>query len=299
MMTTGSEENASDELPAPAEAPSRLQQHHSLGGRKAKYRQIKVNIGFEQNGQEPYIFEERCRTLRASELVSPATSASPAVRVRSCDSRASSVLCDVSRSVTFRLMLRLQIPRSSCGQATCIKCDVVPVISGIQRMRTQPLLSAPRIHRIGGGASATATEVQLTVANRNYLHQLASSCTNLRNLHQKIFCQKNKIWRVRRLAIPTLTLPRSITSVVPPFSQFSSSKVGRHSLGSPLPSAPSLNANPSPKVGRSVPAEPLPPQPNLNTDPSPEVGRHRRGRRLLPLCASVCKCAPTFRPVQT
>jgi hypothetical protein len=282
-MTTRSEEHASDKLSAPAEAPSRLQQHHSLG-RKAKYKQIKVNIGFQQNGQEAYIFEESCRTLRASQLLSPDTSGCRPVRVRSWDSPASSWLCDVSRSVTFRLMLRLQIPRSYCGQATCKKCDVVPVISGIQRMRTQPLLSAPRIHRIGGGASATATEVQLTVANRNYLHQLASSCTKLRNLHQKIFCQKNKIWRrVPSLVIPSLTLPRSITSLVPPFSQFSSSKVGRHSLGSTPPSAPNVNTAPSEGRARP-PGSPLPsgpaaePQfsgpasPGLKWKPSPCLG---------------------------
>ena len=68
------------------------------------------------------------------------------------------------------------------------KCDVVTVISG----GTAPLDLALHPSRFGSTASASATELQLTVANRNYLHQLAPTCTNLRNLHQKIFCQKNK-----------------------------------------------------------------------------------------------------------
>jgi hypothetical protein len=152
--------------------------------------------------------------------------------------------CNVSSCVTFRLMLRLQIRRSPCDRATCKECNVVTVISGIQRMRmlTEALLSAPPIHPNGGGASETATEVQLTVANRNYLHQLASICTNLRNLHQKIFCPKNKSGRGLR--------PLQAPSTLMPFSQFSSSK-----------------------VGRDVPVEPVVPEPNLNDLPSLRLAR--------------------------
>jgi hypothetical protein len=231
-MMTRSEQNASDTLPTPAEAPSRLQPHHSPGGRKAEYRQIKVAIAFRQNGQESYAVK----------------------RIHSA----------------------------------------TPTLTGhFPHHPTHNTDPNSPVAKVVASASGTASEVQLTVASRNYLHQLASSCTKLRNLHQKIFCQKNKIWRVRRLAMPTLTPPRSITSVVPPlqapssltpFSQFSSCKVGR-----------SVPASES----RSIGADPLSSEPNLNTDPSPKVGRHRRGRRFLPLCASVVNPLPLFRPIQS
>jgi hypothetical protein len=221
---TRSEQNASDTLPTPAEAPSRLQPHHSPGGRKAEYRQIKVDIAFRQNGQESY-------------AVKRIHSAAPT--------------------------LTGHFPRHPTHN-------------------TDP--NSPAV-KVVASANGTASEVQLTVANRNYLHQLASSCTKLRNLHQKIFCQKNKIWRVRRLAMPTLTPPRSTTSVVPP-------------LQAPSTLTPFSEFS-SPKVGRSVPAEPIPSEPNLNTAPSLKVGRHRRGRRFVPLCASVVNPLPLFRPIQS
>jgi hypothetical protein len=70
------------------------------------------------------------------------------------------------------------------------KCDVVTVISG--RSPAPGFLIVPFYDPalVGSSASVTATEVQLTIVNRNCLHQLAPICTNLRNLHQKIFCRK-------------------------------------------------------------------------------------------------------------
>jgi hypothetical protein len=115
----------------------------------------------------------------------------------------------------------------------------VTVISG----STAPLNLAPAyaqdlpLSRFEPSASATASEVQLTVANRNYLHQLAPICTKLRNLHQKIFCQKNKSGR----GVPPLQAPSTLT----PRLRFSCSKVGRGVPAEPLPSEPNLNDLPS------------------------------------------------------
>jgi hypothetical protein len=185
-MMTKSEQRASDKLPVTAEAPSRLQPHRSPGDRKAKYRQIKVDIGFQQNGQESYT------RWKGGRGVPPLAS---------------------------------------------------PTLTGHFHTTRDPDLNSTAV-KVVASASGTASEVQLTVANRNYLHQLASSCTKLRNLHQKIFCQKNKSGRGLR----ALQAPSTLT----PFSQFSSSKVGRHSLGSPLPSEPNLNGLPSLRFTRAA-----------------------------------------------
>jgi hypothetical protein len=182
-MMTKSEQKAGDKLPETAEAPSHLQPHRSPGGRKAKYRKIEVNIGFQEDGQENYTGKE-------------------------------------------------------------IRSSAAPTLTGHfphHPTRNPDLTStAVKVVRI---ASGTAIEVQPSVANRNYLHQLASSCTKLRNLHQKIFCLKNKSGRGLR----ALQAPSNLTLC----SKFSSSKVGRTPPGSPLRSKPNLNRLPSLRFGRA------------------------------------------------
>jgi hypothetical protein len=94
-MPTRSEQSASDNLPVTAEAPSRLQPYHSPGGRKAKYRQIKVNIGFQQNGQETYIRQEGGRGVPP--LQTPSTLTLPG-SVFSLKSAANSLRSDIGLS---------------------------------------------------------------------------------------------------------------------------------------------------------------------------------------------------------
>ena len=87
----------------------------------------------------------------------------------------------------------LTVPETSKSFAQK-ESDVLTVVSGGTRprrlARDRDLVLSPS--RFDPGASPTATEVQLTVAKCNQLHLLASTCTRLRNLHQKIFCRKNK-----------------------------------------------------------------------------------------------------------
>jgi hypothetical protein len=107
------------------EMPSRPQRSGSSRDPKAKYRQIKVDIGFREKVQKKYI-------VKVPDSVPPTLTAAFAL---------------------------------------------------------SPDLNSPAV-KVVTTASETATEVQLTVGDRKHLHQLAMTCTNLRNLHQKIFCRK-------------------------------------------------------------------------------------------------------------
>jgi hypothetical protein len=228
-------------------AASRPDRSRSSADRKAKYRQIKVDIGFQRKVQKTYI----AKTVGS-----------------------------VPSTLTAAFPLTVGKTSKSFSEN---KSDVLTVVSG----GTAPLQLAPdhdlalTPSRFGPSARETATQVQLTVANRNYLHQLASSCTKLRNLHQKIFCQKNKTGR-GLLPLPPLS---SLT----PFLRFSSSKVGRlPSRKGFAPRAKALRARrvlrsePTvpPSESRSIGAGPIPSEPNLNTEPSPKVGRHSLGSPL-------------------
>jgi hypothetical protein len=250
-MTTRSEENASDKLPVPAEAPSSLWSHHSLSGWKAKYRQIKVEIGFQRKLQKTYIAKAVGSVPSTLTAAFPLTLAgNPNLNTSACIQTltppgccipigpdASKPSVDVSETVA-----------KTSKSFSQNKSDVLTAVSG----GTAPLHLAPdhdlalTPSRFAPSASETATQVQLTVANRNYLHQLAPICIKLRNLHQEIFCQKNKTGR-GLLPLPPL-------STLTPLLRFSSSRVGR--LPSRKGFAPRAKALRAQRVLRSEPTVP-------------------------------------------